>query len=87
MEHGIPLVVEPHLPKTRLDGAAMLSSKGRPVIGLTIRHDRIDNFWFTLVHELIHVQEHLTTDSETFIDDIESGPGSDPRERGRQDRR
>lgn len=81
MEHGIPVVIEPHLPKTRLDGAAMLSPEGRPVIGLTIRHDRIDNFWFTLVHELIHIQKHLTTADEAFIDDIESEPGSDPRER------
>lgn len=81
MEHGIQMVIEPHLPKTRLDGAAMLSAEGRPVIGLTIRHDRIDNFWFTLVHELIHVQKHLTTDNEAFIDDLESEAGSDSRER------
>ena len=81
MQHGIAVIVEPHLPRTRLDGAALLSVEGRPVIGLTIRQDRIDNFWFTLVHELIHVQKHLTTDNEAFIDDLESEPGSDPRER------
>lgn len=40
---GISMVIEPHLPKTHLDGAAMLVADG----GLTLRHDRLDNFWFT----------------------------------------
>ena len=79
-EHGIALVVEPHLPRTHLDGAAMLSSDGRPIIGLTIRHDRIDNFWFNLIHELVHVWTHLKSSDEAFVDDLDSGPGKDPRE-------
>lgn len=58
-EHGIALIVEPHLPKTHLDGAAMLGSNGTPVIGLSLREDRLDNFWFTLIHELIHAWKHL----------------------------
>ena len=80
-EHGIALIVEPHLPGTHLDGAAMLSSDGRPIIGLTIRHDRIDNFWFNLMHELTHIWKHLKSSDETFVDDLDSGPGKDPRER------
>jgi HTH-type transcriptional regulator/antitoxin HigA len=80
-EHGIALVIEPHLPKTHLDGAAMLSSDGRPVIGLTIRHDRIDNFWFNLMHELVHIWKHIKSSDEAFIDDLDSAPGKDPRER------
>jgi HTH-type transcriptional regulator/antitoxin HigA len=58
-DRGISVVVEPHLPATHLDGAAMLSSQGTPVIGLTLREDRLDNFWFTLIHELIHAWKHL----------------------------
>lgn len=81
MRHGIPLVIEPHLPKTHLDGAALLSQEGRPVIGLTIRHDRIDNFWFNLIHELVHVEKHLKSVDEAFVDDLDSEAGSDPRER------
>ena len=54
-KHGIPLVVVPHLPKTHLDGAALKLGDGTPVIGLTLRYDRIDNFWFCLLHELAHV--------------------------------
>ncbi len=56
---GIVLITEEHLPGTYLDGAAMLSDSGRPVIGLTLRYDRLDNFWFVLFHELGHVFLHL----------------------------
>lgn len=67
---GITLVVEPHLPRTKLDGAAMLDD-GAPVIGLTLRYDRVDYFWFTLMHELIHVQRHLGRQHATFVDEDE----------------
>jgi len=70
-EHGISLVVERHLPRTHLDGAALCLQDGRPVIGLTLRYDRIDNFWFSLMHELAHVGLHLDCDeNELFIDDL-----------------
>lgn len=74
---GIILVVEPHLPKTRLDGAAMLDEDGTPVIGITLRFDRIDNFWFTLMHELVHVQKHLAKQGQAFIDALDSHATSD----------
>ena len=79
-EHGIALVIEPHLPRTHLDGAALCLRNGRPVIGLTLRYDRIDNFWFSLMHELAHVSLHLDCDeNELFIDDL-SLTGGDPLE-------
>ena len=56
---GIVLVTEPHLTGTYLDGAAMLGESDRPIIGLTLRFDRLDNFWFVLFHELGHVFLHL----------------------------
>jgi HTH-type transcriptional regulator/antitoxin HigA len=59
----------------------MLSQQSNPVIGLTVRHDRIDNFWFSLMHELAHVWKHLTAFDEAFVDNLDSGPGKDPRER------
>ena len=67
-EKGIALVVLPVLPRTRLDGAAMLGDDGAPIVGLTIRHDRLDNFWFTLLHELVHVWKHIP-DIKTAITD------------------
>ncbi|WP_319407473.1 ImmA/IrrE family metallo-endopeptidase [uncultured Desulfosarcina sp.] len=80
-ENGVALIIEPHLARTHLDGAAMLSKTERPVIGLTLRYDRIDNYWFNLIHELVHVSRHLKTNEESFIDDLDSGPGKDPREK------
>lgn len=58
-EHGVCLIVEKHLPESYLDGAAMLTDSDRPVIALTLRFDRLDNFWFVLFHELGHVFLHL----------------------------
>ena len=77
-EHGIALEVVEHLPRAHLDGAALRLSDGHPVIGLTLRDDRIDNFWFTLLHELAHVGLHLDGGEHgTFIDDfaLPSNPG------------
>ena len=68
--HGIALAIVPHLPKTYLDGAALQLPDGRPVVGLTLRYDRIDNFWFSLLHELAHVGRHLDSSGGTvFMDD------------------
>jgi HTH-type transcriptional regulator/antitoxin HigA len=67
---GITLVIENHFKRTFLDGAAMLDS-GRPIVALTLRHDRIDNFWFALLHELAHVAKHLSDASPVFIDDLD----------------
>ena len=69
--HGISLVIEPHLPKTYLDGAAIICCLDNPVIGLTIRYDRLDNFWFCLMHELAHIALHFDLDIKQFFDDLE----------------
>ena len=53
---GIRLVVIEHLQKTRIDGAAMWLDKHSPVIALSLRFGRIDNFWFNLFHELVHIK-------------------------------
>lgn len=69
---GIVLVLLDHLPGTFLDGAAMCrSSDGAPVIAITRRHDRIDNFWFTLLHEYMHVALHLSDSRSLILDDLE----------------
>jgi HTH-type transcriptional regulator/antitoxin HigA len=67
---GIALVFEDHFDKTYLDGAAMLDGS-RPVVALTLRHDRLDNFWFALLHELVHVQKHLNSDNDFIADNLE----------------
>ncbi len=78
--HGISLIVERELPRTYLDGAAIMVPLARPVIGLSLRHDRIDNFWFTLMHELAHISLHVEGDATNFYDDLEIENQGDPRE-------
>ena len=78
---GIILVIEPHFSKTYLDGAAILVNKENPVIGLTLRHDRLDNFWFTLMHELAHISLHYNQDISLFYDELEiASAGLDEKE-------
>jgi HTH-type transcriptional regulator/antitoxin HigA len=55
---GILVLFEGHLPKTQLDGAALLVDDRIFTIALTLRHDRLDNFWFVLLHELGHIIRH-----------------------------
>jgi HTH-type transcriptional regulator/antitoxin HigA len=80
-EHGIQLVVERHLPRTYLDGAIIMTNKLHPVIGLTLRYDRIDNFWFTLMHELAHLALHLDDENDIYYDDLDIEVEDDARER------
>ncbi|MCY3882148.1 MAG: ImmA/IrrE family metallo-endopeptidase [Chloroflexi bacterium] len=78
-DHGIALRVERHLPRTHLDGAVFRLPGKAPVIGLTLRYDRIDNFWFCLLHELAHLGRHLDGRPEGFVDDFDL-PGNSARE-------
>ncbi|MBI4558616.1 MAG: helix-turn-helix domain-containing protein [Candidatus Hydrogenedentes bacterium] len=79
-EAGIALVIEPHLTHTHLDGAALLH-QGKAIVALTLRYDRRDNFWFVLLHELIHVAKHLSRGRlEHIFDDLESEPDKLERE-------
>jgi HTH-type transcriptional regulator/antitoxin HigA len=67
-QKGVAVILEAHLDQTRLDGAALLGVDGRPVIGLTLRHNRLDNFWFTLFHEIGHVLLHLSPEHPALLD-------------------
>lgn len=70
-EKGVLVIAEPHLPKTYLDGAAIMLPNQNPIIGLTLRHDRLDNFWFTLLHELAHIALHYGKGVNLFYDNTE----------------
>ena len=54
-ECGIRYAVVETLPKANIDGVCFWLSPQEPVVGMTTRFDRIDNFWFVLRHELEHV--------------------------------
>jgi HTH-type transcriptional regulator/antitoxin HigA len=74
---GIHFIILRHLPKTYLDGACFYAADDRPIIGMTLRHDRLDNFWFTLIHELAHLFLHLNEKDIAFFDDTDQ-PNEDP---------
>jgi HTH-type transcriptional regulator/antitoxin HigA len=53
-EYGIRfLVIEPS-PGVKIDGATQWDDVG-PIVAVSLRTDRIDGFWFTLMHEIEHV--------------------------------
>jgi len=76
---GVKFFVLPHLEKTYLDGSAFLH-KNNPVIVYTARYKRIDNFWFTVAHEIAHVLKHLN-DIFTFVLDNFKEEPSDNKEK------
>jgi HTH-type transcriptional regulator/antitoxin HigA len=75
---GIHFVIQEHLPKTYLDGASFLTPEGVPVVAMTLRYDRLDHFWFTLLHELAHVKLHLMdAPGQAFFDNTVDESGED----------
>lgn len=72
LQHGIVLIAERQIPGMSVDGAAFLVDD-IPVIGMTLRRDSLDNFWFTLMHEVAHVVLHYRTGlAAGFFDDTEA---------------
>ena len=68
------LVVEP-VPMSKIEGVCFWLENKYPVVGLSMRLDRIDNFWFNLRHELEHV---LNKDGKSVpvVDEPEDLSGS-----------
>jgi HTH-type transcriptional regulator/antitoxin HigA len=66
-EAGIRFVVVEPLPQTRVDGATLWLSENAPAVVLSLRSDRVDWFWFTLMHELAHVK-HKDGKDEVLLD-------------------
>jgi HTH-type transcriptional regulator/antitoxin HigA len=54
-EAGIRFVIVESLPRAKIDGVCFWLDDVSPVIGMSMQHDRIDNFWFVLRHEMEHV--------------------------------
>lgn len=63
------VVVEPIVRSSKIDGVCFWVSADKPVIGMSLRRDTIDNFWFVLRHEIEHV---LRRDGEA-VEVVDSG--------------
>lgn len=86
-ECGIRFVVVETLPAAKIDGVCFWLNPNTPVIGLTLRFDRIDNFWFVLRHEIEHVlQGHgmSTVVLDAGLEGEKAGTGPDVSEEERQ---
>ena len=70
---GVIFFVLPHLEKTYLDGSAFVQNSN-PVIVYTARYKRIDNFWFTIAHEITHVLKHLNSLITFLLDNFHEEP-------------
>ncbi|MFV2074279.1 MAG: HigA family addiction module antitoxin [Thermoanaerobaculales bacterium] len=73
---GVHFILVPHLPKTYFDGA-VFPIDGKPVLALTLRYDRLDSFWFTLMHEMAHL---VLGHEGGRLEDLDDDAGSDSEE-------
>jgi len=67
-EAGVRFLIVEALPSTRIDGVCLWLNETSPVIALSLRFDRIDAFWFTLLHECAHVKQKDGLNGETVVD-------------------
>ena len=68
-ECGVRFIVVEALPQSKIDGVCFWLGKNSPVIGMSMRFDRIDNFWFVVRHEIEHVlRGHGRAAPEGMID-------------------
>lgn len=55
-ESGIRFLIVENLKGSKVDGVCFWLNKKSPVVAMSMRYGRIDWFWFTLLHELMHVK-------------------------------
>jgi HTH-type transcriptional regulator / antitoxin HigA len=68
---GLRFVVVEGLPSGKIDGVCIWLTPDMPVVAMSIRYDRIDNFWFVLWHELGHVLKRHGKEKGAWIIDLE----------------
>ncbi len=73
---GIRYAIVETLPKAKIDGVCFWFDDASPVIGMSFRFDRIDNFWFVLRHELEHVLRRHGQTAVMLDAELEEGRGN-----------
>ena len=86
LESGIRFVVVESISSAKIDGVCLWLNEYSPVIGMSLRFDRIDNFWFVLRHEIEHVlrghgQTAIMVDVELEGERAGTGPDLSDEER------
>ncbi|MBC7860169.1 MAG: HigA family addiction module antidote protein [Burkholderiaceae bacterium] len=76
-EAGVRLVLVEAVAGSKLDGACFWLAIDQPVIGMSMRFDRIDNFWFVLRHEIEHVLREDGKDEDEPVIDTDVGDDKD----------
>ena len=66
---GVGFVVLEHLRGTKIDGACFWLPSKAPVVAMSLRYDRIDSFWHTLLHEIYHVKNREGQKAALPVDD------------------
>jgi HTH-type transcriptional regulator/antitoxin HigA len=72
-ECGVRYVLVEKLPNAKIDGVCFWLDDS-PVIGMSLQHDRIDNFWFVLRHEIEHVLRGHGREQEMIDTDLDKVP-------------
>jgi HTH-type transcriptional regulator/antitoxin HigA len=70
MDCGVKFVLVEKLPNAKIDGVCFWIDQA-PVIGMSIQHDRIDNFWFVLRHEIEHALNGHGQQSQVGMIDLD----------------
>lgn len=85
-ELGIRFVVVEVLQGSKMDGVCLWLNDQSPVIGMSLRFDRIDNFWFVLAHELGHVVNRHGRTAPMIDDELEGARAGDGEELPEEER-
>jgi len=70
-ESGIRFAIVESLPAAKIDGVCFWFNEASPVIAMSMRYDRVDNFWFVLRHELEHVAQRHGLDAMMLDSELE----------------
>jgi HTH-type transcriptional regulator / antitoxin HigA len=65
---GVRFVLVEGLSKGRIDGATFWLDQFSPVIAISMRYDRLDHFWFLLLHEGGHVKYRDALGAKPILD-------------------
>lgn len=74
-ECGVRFIIVEALPAAKIDGVCFWLNENSPVIALSMRYDRIDNFWFVLRHEIEHVLQGHGKGGVPHIDELDGNNG------------